>query len=58
MLKRAALTLALAYVSTLALTVTVFDRSLTSEPGFEKVQRVCPKGTQWHSTNRRCEKTK
>jgi len=58
MLKRLSLTLVLAYASTLVLTVAVFDRSLTSDLGFEKVQRTCPKGTQWHQSNRRCEKTR
>jgi len=58
MLERLTLTLAVAYGSSLALTVAVFDRSLTTEPRFEKVQPVvgCPKGTRWNYTNRRCEK--
>jgi hypothetical protein len=60
MLKQLSLTLVLAYASTLGLTVAVFDRSLISEPGFEKVQRGgfvgCPKGTRWNQSNRRCEK--
>ena len=58
MLKRLSLALVLAYASTSApaLTVVAFDRTLVSDPGFEKVQRTCPKGTRWHLTNKRCEK--
>jgi hypothetical protein len=61
MLKRLALTLALAYASTLALTVAVFDRSLTSDAGFAGFKTVqhgvwCPKGTQWQQSDRRCVK--
>jgi hypothetical protein len=56
MLKRLSLALVLAYASTFAPAIVVFDRTLVSDPGFEKVQRTCPKGTRWHSTNRRCEK--
>jgi hypothetical protein len=56
MLKRFSLALVLAYASTFALAVVVFDRTLLSDPGFEKVQRTCPKGTQWNYSNKRCEK--
>ena len=62
MLKRFALALTLAYASSLALTVAVVDRSLTSDRGFEKVDNPhgtgCPKGTRWNQSDKRCVKQK
>jgi hypothetical protein len=56
------LTLVLAYASTLALTVAVFDRALTSDPVYEPVVNThatgCPPGTRWDQSDRICKKNK
>jgi hypothetical protein len=62
MLKSMSLTLVLAYASTLALTVAVFDRSLTSDPVYKPVVNLhgtgCPPGTRWDQSDRICKKGK